>query len=163
MQSARPQAVDSQDSSESASRCSGPAPRHSRRSPAVPGRTWAHPVPLSPPCVKGPATGALTSGCRGKGGGLPPEHSGLTYPGGQVKVKVDRPQGCIRREGTAEAAPEAVRQAVGGGCQSGWGRLLSVTNAIVAGTCRQGDSGWAQAGRPGGGGGGSNASLDHPI
>ena len=43
------------------------------------------------------------------------------------------------------------------------GRLLSVTNAIEAGTWRQGDSGWAQAGRPGGGGGGtsppSNASL----
>ena len=54
------------------------------------------------------------------------------------------PQGCVRREGAAsEAAPEAVRQAVGGGCQSGWGRLLSVTNAIEAGTCRQGDSGWA--------------------
>ena len=31
-------------------------------------------------------------------------------------------QGCIRREGTSEAAPEAVGQAVGGGCQSGWGR-----------------------------------------
>ena len=28
---------------------------------------------------------------------------------------------------TSEAAPEAVRQAVGGGCRSGWGRLLSVT------------------------------------
>ena len=27
----------------------------------------------------------------------------------------------IGREGTSEAAPEAVRQAVGGGCQSGWG------------------------------------------
>ena len=49
------------------------------------------------------------------------------------------PQGCIRREGTSEA----VRQAVGGGCQSGWGRLLSVTNAIEAATWRQGDSGWA--------------------
>ena len=60
-------------------------------------------------------------------------------------------------------APKAVRQAVGGGCQSGWGRLLSVTNAIEAGAWRQGDSGWAYAGRPGGGGGGgsphSNASL----
>ena len=51
--------------------------------------------------------------------------------------------GCIRREGASEAAPEAVRQAVGGGCQSGWGRLLSVTNAIEAGTWRQGDSGGA--------------------
>ena len=48
-------------------------------------------------------------------------------------------QGYIRREGT----PEAFRQAVGGGCQSGWGRLLSVTNAIEAGTWLQGDSGWA--------------------
>ena len=37
-------------------------------------------------------------------------------------------QGCIRREGNSEAAPEAVRQAVGGGCQSGWGRLLAVAN-----------------------------------
>ena len=36
-----------------------------------------------------------------------------------------------------------VGQAVGGGCQSGWERLLSVTNAINAGTWRQGDSGWA--------------------
>ena len=44
------------------------------------------------------------------------------------------PEGCIGREGTSEAAPEVVRQAVGGSCQSGWGRLLSVTNAIEAGT-----------------------------
>ena len=43
-------------------------------------------------------------------------------------------QGCIRREWTSEAAPEAVRQAVGGGCRSGWGRLLSVTIAIEPGT-----------------------------
>ena len=52
-------------------------------------------------------------------------------------------QGCIRRDGTSEAAPEAVRQAVGGGCQSGWGRLLSVTNGTEAGTCRERHSGWA--------------------
>ena len=76
-----------------------------------------------------------------------------------------RPEGCIRRGGTSEAAPAAVGQAVGGGCQSGWGRLLSVTNAGAAGTCRQGDSGWAFPGRPGVGGEGgylpppSNASL----
>ena len=38
---------------------------------------------------------------------------------------------------------DAVRQAVAGGCQSGWGQLLSGTNAIEAGTCRQGDSAWA--------------------
>ena len=50
-------------------------------------------------------------------------------------------QGCIRRGRASEAVPEAVRQAVGEGCQSGCGRLLSVTNATEAGTCRQGDSG----------------------
>ena len=49
------------------------------------------------------------------------------------------PQGCVRRGGTAEA----VRQAVGGGCQSGWGRLLSVASAVEAGASRQGDCGWA--------------------
>ena len=59
-------------------------------------------------------------------------------------------QGCMRREGASEAAPGAVRQAVGGGCSSGWGRLLSVTNAVEAGSCRHEDSGWAQAGRSGG-------------
>ena len=44
-------------------------------------------------------------------------------------------------------------QAVRGGCQSGWERLLSVTNAIEAGTCHSGDSGWAEVGHPEGGGG----------
>ena len=71
-------------------------------------------------------------------------------------------QGCIRRKGTSKVVPEAVGQAVGGGCQRGWGQLLSVTNAIEAGTWRWGDSGWAKVGRPGGGGGSlppSNASL----
>ena len=43
----------------------------------------------------------------------------------------------MRTEGTSEVAPEAVREAVGGGCRSGWGRLLSVTSAIEAGTCCQ--------------------------
>ena len=62
-------------------------------------------------------------------------------------------QGCIGREGISEAAPEAVRQAVGGGCQSGWGRLPSVTNATKAGIWREGDSGWASVGRPEGRGG----------
>ena len=53
------------------------------------------------------------------------------------------PKGALEGKGTSEAATEAVGQAVGGGCQSGWGRLLSVTNAIEAGICRQGDNGWA--------------------
>ena len=37
---------------------------------------------------------------------------------------------------------EGLAEAVGGACRGGWGRLLSVTNAIGPGTCRQGDSGW---------------------
>ena len=56
-----------------------------------------------------------------------------------------RHQGCIRREGTSEVAPGAVRSAVGGGCQSGWGQLLSLTNAIEPGTAV------GEAGCPGGG------------
>ena len=55
----------------------------------------------------------------------------------------DCAQGCTRREEASEAVPETVGQAVGGGCQSGWGRLLSVTNAIKAGAWREGDSGRA--------------------
>ena len=65
-------------------------------------------------------------------------------------VSMDAPAGCTLhqrynylKEGATEAAPEAGRQAVGGGCQSGWGRLLSVTKANDAGTCRQWDRGWA--------------------
>ena len=42
---------------------------------------------------------------------------------GLVQGTVGVGQGCIRMEGTSEAAPEEVRQAVGGGCQSGWERL----------------------------------------
>ena len=62
-------------------------------------------------------------------------------------------QACIRGEVTSKAAPEAVRQAVGGGCQSGWGRLLSITNAIEAGTWRQGTvAGHRQGALEGGGG-----------
>ena len=32
----------------------------------------------------------------------------------------------MRREGASEAAPGAVRQAVGGGCRSGWGRVMAL-------------------------------------
>ena len=77
----------------------------------------------------------------------------LTRPSNNFGL--ERGQGSIRRERTSEVAPEVVRQAVGGGRQSGWRRLLSVTNAIEAGTCRPGDGGWAFAGHPGGGGGGT--------
>ena len=59
-------------------------------------------------------------GGAGGGGGLWP----ATLPWAPVKGGWG---GCIGREGASETAPAAVRQAVGGGCQSGWGRLLSVT------------------------------------
>ena len=65
-----------------------------------------------------------------------------TYPwpglGGGGVARGPRPptQGCIRREG--KAASEAVAQAVGEGCQSAWGRLLSVANAVEAGTAVRG-------------------------
>ena len=56
---------------------------------------------------------------------------------------VTGPRDALEGKGTSEVAPEVVRQAVGGGCRSGWGRLVSVTNVTEVGTCRQGDSGWA--------------------
>ena len=90
-----------------------------------PGRPQS-PVLLSPglPCWKRRAIQGYRS----------PAHYPLNHRGGG---------GCIRREGTSERLQKRlVRQAVGGGCQSGWGRLLSDTKAIEAGTCRQGDSGW---------------------
>ena len=133
--------------------------------------------PTSPPAASGPGKGSTRTAVhhRRRGGNPPPgppppnqrDHRGKkrSLPLGKSCGAIvctptfgsqipPTPQGCIRREGTSEAAPEAVKQAVGGGCQSGWGRLLSVTKAVEAGTCRQGDSGWAQAGRPGGGVGG---------
>ena len=68
------------------------------------------------------------------------------------EVHSDGGGGFIRREGTSKAAPQAVRQAVGGGSRSGCGRLLSVTNAIEAGTWRQGDRAGRRLGALGGGG-----------
>ena len=47
-----------------------------------------------------------------------------------------------------------VRRGVGDGCQSGWGRLLSVTNRVGAGSCGRGESGWAIGQGLGGRGGG---------
>ena len=48
-----------------------------------------------------------------------------------------------------EGVREAARQAVGGGYQGGWGRLLWVTNAIGVGSCGQEESGWAIGRSPG--------------
>ena len=110
------------------------------------------------------------------GGGSPwgplPASPGGLRPAGTVqattRLTVRRAHCLCRRLVGAAAAPkardalegasEAVRQAVGGGCRSGWGRLLSVTNAIEADTWRQGDSGWAPSRRGGEGSLLSNAS-----
>ena len=90
---------------------------------------------------------------------------GMSHRGGSPGAAGEGGGGCIRRAGTSEEAPGVIRQAVGEGCESGSGRLLSVANAVEVGTWRRRNSGWALAGRPGGGGWGvpptppSNASL----
>ena len=93
---------------------------------------------------------------RGGVAGLDPPHLGRLIcwpPPHDCYGHVGSPaQGCIRREEASNAAPQAVRQAFGGGCKSGWGRLLSVTNAIEAGTCRQGEAGPSLGAMEGGGG-----------
>ena len=61
---------------------------------------------------------------------------GVAVTGDRRDAREQQHHGCTGREGTSEAALDAVRQAAGGGCQSGWGRLLSVANAIQAGACR---------------------------
>ena len=65
---------------------------------------------------------------------MPQNKATVLGGGGDQSGYIPHPQGCIRRKGASEAAPEAVSEAVGGGCQSGWGRLLSFINAIEAGT-----------------------------
>ena len=60
----------------------------------------------------------------GGGGAVPPSlYPALKWKGDALPWGECRRQGCIGREGTSEAAPEVVRQAVGGGCQSGWGAV----------------------------------------
>ena len=71
-------------------------------------------------------------------------------------------EGCIRREGISEAAPAAVRQAVGGGCQSGWGPLMSVGNAIEVKLALAARETVAGCRRPGGGGGGLGGTPPPP-
>ena len=94
--------------------------------------------PTPPPQVE--ALGRGMAHVRGDSRVVQPSAIGKGGGGGQG---LGTGQGCVGREGASEAAPEAVRHAVGGGCRSGWGRLMSVTNAVEAGTWRQGDSGWA--------------------
>ena len=79
---------------------------------------------------------------------LPPEHSKACrnhFPrtGRMVGFSAMRPlvRDEVEGQGPPERGPAAVRRAVGGGCQSGLGRLLSVTNATEAGTGRRGDCG----------------------
>ena len=53
------------------------------------------------------------------------------------------PTGASEGEGPQRRPPGAVIQAVGGGCQSGWGGYCRLQVPLEAGTWRQGDSGWA--------------------
>ena len=53
------------------------------------------------------------------------------------------PRDAFEGKGPHRRPQKVARQAFRGGCPSGWGPLLSVTDAIEAGTWRQGDSGWA--------------------
>ena len=62
---------------------------------------------------------------------------GVLRAGSSLETRTPRqarlPRGCQSSPGPAinsKGTAEAVRQAVGGGCQSGWRRLLSVTNAV---------------------------------
>ena len=54
---------------------------------------------------------------------FPPRLRGLRHHENKLVTKCPSGRGGIRREGASEAAPEAVRQAIGGGCQSGWGAV----------------------------------------
>ena len=45
--------------------------------------------------------------------------AGVEEEGARSWVRLRYPQGCIRMEGASNAAPEAIRQVVGGVCQSG--------------------------------------------
>ena len=62
--------------------------------------------------------------------------------GGGGGTTVDEAQSGMHKKGRDLRGGPRSGYAVGGGCPSGWGRLLSVTHAIEAGTLRQGDSGW---------------------
>ena len=69
------------------------------------------------------------------------------WPSGQCAIRVSRDplfrSSCKTLDASDGKGPESrKRWAVGGGCRSGWGRLLSVTNAVEAGACGQSDSNW---------------------
>ena len=86
--------------------------------------------------VRGRSAGAGAAGCgsgsRRRDGGLV-RLRGASHTG-QASEEDNRgpARGYIRREGAAGVD----RRAVGGDGKSGWGRLLSVANAIEAGACR---------------------------
>ena len=50
-----------------------------------------------------------------------------------MKILLPLTQGCIGSKGTSKVGLRAVTKAVGGGYQTGWGRLLWVTIAVVEG------------------------------
>ena len=95
--------------------------------------------PPPPPQSSTPQASRTRRGTRGhRGPAADVMVLGTTHP--QTRTP---PRRCRRRDWASPGPPAAVRQAVRGVCHSGWGRLLSVTNAVEAGTWRQGGSGWA--------------------
>ena len=77
--------------------------------------------------------------------------------GGSVQRAQRQQQGCIRRGGASEAAPEAVRQAVGGSCQ--WLQMPLKPALAVRGTGAGHRLGALEGGGGGGGSPPTNASL----
>ena len=108
----------------------GPASMSSAAAPAHPPRL-ATPLPPGRQGARGGAQGGerpvgrWRERVRGKGSRWRWAHwrRPLHTKTHQSVVPNPRPQGCIGREGTSETAPAAVRQAVGGGYQSGWGTV----------------------------------------
>ena len=63
--------------------------------------------------------------------------------GGGAGVRGVRGREALDRTGPQRRPHKRLDRRLEEVAKSGWGRLLSVTNAIESGTCRQGDSGWA--------------------
>ena len=92
---------------------SGPAMVPSRCTAWAPKWRWGPPLGMGHP----PTSVAIRWGVGGGGGRLSLSQTDACIP------HTSGPHRCIGREGASEAAPEAVRQAVGGRCRSGWGAV----------------------------------------
>ena len=116
-------------------------------------------------CVGGPSREG--GGAEGKGGRTARNQTGhdrrecvLAFSHDVLKANClphAPPQGCIRREGTSEAVPAAVRSAVGGGCQSGWAVTVGYKKYKLALAVRETVHGHRLGALEEGGGGGATS------